>query len=70
MNITAIKQVRRIFIILIAYCSSISCMAQTGMPAPFSPEQYYQKMIGNPEFIQNAKGENFCWHACVGMETF
>ena len=27
-------------------------------------------MINNPEFVKNANGENFCWHARVGLDQF
>jgi hypothetical protein len=35
-----------------------------------TPEQAYQNMISNPVFIQNAKGEDFCWNARVNMDQF
>ena len=35
-----------------------------------TPEQLYERMVNNPSFRQNAKGEAFCWHARSGMNQF
>ena len=35
-----------------------------------TPEELSEKMIHNPAFIENANGENFCWHARVGLDQF
>jgi hypothetical protein len=35
-----------------------------------TPGQLADKLINNPEFVHNANGENFCWHARVGLDEF
>lgn len=57
-----------LFLLTLAFCISISSSAQNALIS--TPKEYYEKMIGNPAFVKNAKGENFCWHARVGMEDF
>ena len=34
------------------------------------PDELAEKMIKNPDFVANANGENFCWHARVGLDRF
>jgi hypothetical protein len=34
------------------------------------PGELAAKMIHNPAFVENARGENFCWHAAVGLNEF
>lgn len=35
-----------------------------------TPSGLAEEMIKNPQFIENANGENFCWHARVGLDRF
>jgi len=35
-----------------------------------TPEQLYDRMANNPSFVENSKGEAFCWHARSGMDQF
>lgn len=35
-----------------------------------TPDELAVKMINNPEFVKNTNGENFCWHARVGLDQF
>ncbi|MEX2234816.1 MAG: hypothetical protein WD824_21820 [Cyclobacteriaceae bacterium] len=47
-----------------------SLWAQRGTRENLSPKAYAESMINNPSLVENAKGENFCWHARVGMGHF
>lgn len=35
-----------------------------------TPDELAEELINNPEFVKNANGENFCWHARVGLDRF
>jgi len=48
---------------------NISC-SKKGITLDITPEEMSEKMISNPDFIENANGENFCWHARVGLDQF
>ena len=48
---------------------SAACVHK-GIKLETTPEELSEKMINNPEFIENANGENFCWHARVGLDQF
>lgn len=48
---------------------NISC-SHKGITIGTTPEELAVKMINNPEFIENANGENFCWHARVNLDQF
>lgn len=51
-------------------CAAVCSVAQSSVSPNISPKALAQKMINNPAFIENAKGENFCWHARVGMDRY
>ncbi|HEX8038011.1 MAG TPA: hypothetical protein VF490_02620 [Chryseosolibacter sp.] len=44
--------------------------AQNAASVRVTPRELAASMIHKPAFVENAKGENFCWHARVGMEQF
>jgi hypothetical protein len=49
---------------------AIKINAQKKIVLNTAPKESVEKMIHNPAFVENAKGENFCWHARVGMDDF
>lgn len=57
---------RPLFLLLIL-CVSMEVNAQQ---LDITPEQLYQRMANNPSFVENARGEAFCWHARAGMDQF
>ncbi len=46
-----------------------SC-TRKGPDSGIRPDELAMQMINNHEFVQNANGENFCWHAAVGIDRF
>jgi hypothetical protein len=46
------------------------CCKENRIHITTDPDELSYKMINNPEFIKNANGENFCWHARVGLDQF
>lgn len=44
--------------------------AQDNVRIKQTPQALAQSMINKPSFAENARGENFCWHARVGMDQF
>ena len=63
------KQFRVILLVLILGIALTSC-APKGITLDITPEELATKMINNPDLIKNANGENFCWHARVGLDQF
>ena len=59
-----------IFALIIFLGLSFSPNAQPAATFNTSPKEVAEKMMNNPSFIENAKGENFCWHARVGMDQY
>jgi hypothetical protein len=57
-------------LLIIIVAIMISSCVRKGITTDITPDQLADKMINNPEFIQNANGENFCWHARVGLDQF
>ena len=53
-----------ILIALVNSCSPNEIKLET------TPDDLAGEMINNPEFVKNANGENFCWHARVGLDQF
>lgn len=45
-------------------------LAQEDIRLKTTPQALAESMINKPSFVENARGENFCWHARVGMEQF
>ncbi len=48
--------------------ASITSSAQIKLET--TPEALANSMINKPSFVENSRGENFCWHARVGMNQF
>src|SRR5687768_16218670 len=61
-----IKTLGFLFLLGVAVISFDVC-AQNAIKIGTTPEAFAESMINKPSFIENAKGENFCWHARVGM---
>jgi len=57
------------FLVITLFVISTSC-GQKGITLETSPNELSDKMINNPAFVENANGENFCWHARVGLDQF
>lgn len=64
----------RLFIFLfslpVLLCAAILVPAQDSPLVRITPKALSAGMINNPAFAENAKGENFCWHARVGMDQY
>ncbi|MEI6047299.1 MAG: hypothetical protein WCS03_00245 [Bacteroidota bacterium] len=57
------------YLLIAIFVISMSCV-QKGIKLETTPEDLSERMINNPAFIENANGENFCWHARVGLDEF
>ena len=55
--------------LLILYFGMFSC-AEKAVKLDITAEDYYQKMVDNPDLERYSRGESFCWHARVGMKQF
>jgi hypothetical protein len=60
---------RLVYLAIAMFIISASCVHK-GIKLETTPEELSEKMINNPSFIENANGENFCWHARVGLDQF
>lgn len=49
---------------------NLQVLGQEQVKLNTTPEKFLDKMIHKPAFTENAKGENFCWHAKVEMHLF
>jgi hypothetical protein len=58
-----------LYLVIIMLVVITSC-AQKGITLNTTPNELSEKMINNPAFVKNANGENFCWHARVGLDQF
>jgi hypothetical protein len=58
-----------LFLAITLFVMNTSCVPK-GITLKTSPDELSDKMINNPDFVQNANGENFCWHARVGLDQF
>ena len=68
---TTYKPDSRLFLTLsLILFFTTSIQAQRDTRENLSPQAYAESMINNPSLIENAKGENFCWHARVGIGHF
>lgn len=56
------------------YTGILLLLSAAAVPGPCraaeSPEAMYQRAVNNPNFPQEGFGEQFCWHARVGMRGF
>ncbi len=59
-----------LFSLAVFLCLTITSRAQNEIILNSSPKELSEKMINNPAFAENAKGENFCWHAAVGIDEY
>jgi hypothetical protein len=59
-----------IFILIMGLLLVLFSCARKGIVLDITPDELSEKMITNPAFIENANGENFCWHARVGLDQF
>lgn len=59
----------RIFLVIILIVPVHLCFSQE-IKLKETPDELAQKLIHNPAFVDNANGENFCWHAKVGLDRF
>lgn len=68
-----IQPIRDRFILSLAillWLAGTSSYAQQGINLNITPDAVYEKMVNNPSFKENAKGEAFCWHARYEMNQF
>lgn len=70
MKRSKIPSIRFLFCLGVILCSTLYSYAQKGIKLSTTPKELAESMIHNPAFVENAKGENFCWHARVGMNQF
>jgi hypothetical protein len=59
-----------LFYLTVILCFAIISCAKKGVKLSTTSKELSEKMINNPVFEKNAKGENFCWNARVGMDQF
>jgi hypothetical protein len=58
-----------LYLAITLFAVNTSCV-QKRITLDTSPDELSDKMINNPAFIKNANGENFCWHARVGLDRY
>jgi hypothetical protein len=59
-----------ILILAIALMAMNTSCTKKGITLDITPDELSEKMIHNPAFVENANGENFCWHARVDLDQF
>jgi hypothetical protein len=57
------------YLTITLFAMNTSCIHK-GIKLDITPSELSKKMINNPDFVKNANGENFCWHARVGLDQF
>ena len=65
-----IRNFRSLFILCIILLLSARAPGQSDIQINTTPQALAESMINKPSFVENAKGENFCWHARVGIDQF
>jgi hypothetical protein len=60
----------RILFLAVMLVALITSCVNKGITLETTPDELSDKMINNPAFVKNANGENFCWHARVGLDQF
>ncbi|MGC1241262.1 MAG: hypothetical protein WA874_06730, partial [Chryseosolibacter sp.] len=70
MLLTDFKPPRLLFACTLSVLAILGAFAQSNLKLSANPKEYAESMINKPSFVENAKGENFCWHARVGMDQF
>ena len=58
-----------VYLAIAPFVMITSCV-QKGITLETTPNELSEKMINNPAFVENANGENFCWHARVGLDQY
>ncbi|MEP7110302.1 MAG: hypothetical protein ABI760_20070 [Ferruginibacter sp.] len=58
------------YLIAVILCGPVISNAQVGKEPETTPEESYKSAINNPGFVENAKGEGFCWHARGATNQF
>lgn len=69
----AMKTTKSLFLkinLIVILISMITSCAPKRISLDIMPGELAEKMINNPEFVENPNGENFCWHAAVGLDQF
>jgi hypothetical protein len=66
----SIKLIISAFCLLFCTACYSPSYAQTTSKLRISTQELAKKMIHNPAFAQNAKGEDFCWNAAYDMGRF
>lgn len=56
--------------LIVILISMITSCAPKRITLDIMPGELAEELINNPEFVKNANGENFCWHARVGLDRF
>ncbi|MBK8884223.1 MAG: hypothetical protein IPN67_18230 [Bacteroidales bacterium] len=59
-----------VFFLMTALAVILNSCVHKGADIGITPDELATEMINNPEFVANANGENFCWHARVGLDQF
>ncbi len=59
-----------VLILAMAWFAMDTSCVRKGIKLDTTPDELSDKMIHNPAFVENANGENFCWHARVGLDQF
>jgi hypothetical protein len=57
------------YLAITLFALNTSCVHK-GITLDANPDDLSNKMINNPDFVKNANGESFCWHARVGLDQF
>lgn len=70
MILTDFKTPHLLFVIALFLFPLSGARAQTDSRSGTGANAYAENMINKPSFVENARGENFCWHARVGMDKF
>lgn len=65
-----LKSIIATVILSVLLCTGFSAYSQKEIKLDILPAELAKKMIHNPVFKENAKGENFCWHARYEMDAF
>jgi hypothetical protein len=59
-----------LYFLAVFLCLAVTSYSQNEIKLDRTPKELAEKMIHKEEFTENAKGENFCWHAAVGIDEF
>ena len=65
-----LKLASHLVLIIVILCLSFISDGQSGTVPGTTPKESYEKAVNDPDFVQNAKGEGFCWYARGAMNQF